>query len=69
MSLTCPFCARETPAEALVCGSCARDIAIPASLIAERDDLRQKRDLVRDQLARTRAELERLRHRSTPRMR
>jgi hypothetical protein len=67
MPLNCPFCARETPAEALVCGSCGRDIAIPASLIAERDDLLQKRDLVRDELARTRAELDRLRHRSNPR--
>jgi hypothetical protein len=60
MSTNCPFCTRESPANALVCSSCGRDIAIPASLIAERDDLLQKRDFVREQLLRTRAELDRM---------
>jgi hypothetical protein len=44
----------------LVCGSCARDIAVPASLIAERDDLARKRDMVRQELEKARSELERL---------
>jgi hypothetical protein len=61
MPAICPFCARENPAAAVVCGSCARDVAIPPSLIAERDDLLRKRDAVREELSRTREELERLR--------
>jgi hypothetical protein len=57
---SCPFCTRDNPAEAIVCGACGRDIAVPAQLLAERDDLIRKRDHVRDELSRTRAELERL---------
>jgi len=55
--MRCPFCARENPEQALVCSSCARDIAIPPSLIAERDDLVRKRDEARDELARARAQV------------
>jgi len=62
MSAICPFCTRENPSNALVCGSCARDIAIPPSLIAERDDLLRKRDAAREELSRVKAELERLKH-------
>jgi hypothetical protein len=58
---SCPFCTRDNPADAIVCGACARDIAVPASLLAERDELIRKRDHVRDELLRTRAELEQLR--------
>jgi len=57
---SCPFCTRDNPAAAIVCGACGRDIAVPPSLLAERDDLIRKRDHVRDELLRTRAELERL---------
>lgn len=64
MSAICPFCTRENPSNALVCGSCARDIAIPPSLIAERDDLLRKRDTAREELSRTNAELERFKHRT-----
>jgi hypothetical protein len=68
MPAICPFCTRENPSNALVCGGCARDIAIPPSLIAERDDLLRKRNTAREELSRIRAELERLkrptRHRS-----
>jgi hypothetical protein len=60
MSASCPFCTRENPANALVCGDCARDIVIPAPLIAERDDLLRKRDLARQELSGIRAEIERL---------
>jgi len=59
--MLCPFCRSENHAGALVCNSCSRDIAIPVSLLAERDDLARKRDLVRDELARARDELEGLR--------
>jgi hypothetical protein len=61
MTATCPFCALEIPAEAIVCGNCSRDIAIPPSLIAERDNLLRKRDSVQEELQKTRDELDRLR--------
>jgi hypothetical protein len=51
----------------LVCSACARDIAIPPGLIAERDDLLRKRDLVRDALRRARQEIETIRNRRKPR--
>jgi hypothetical protein len=56
----CPFCLTENAANALVCASCARDIAIPPSLIAERDDLVRKCDSVREELSRVRGEIENL---------
>lgn len=59
----CPFCAQPNAAHALVCSSCARDIAVPASLIAERDELLRKRDKVRNELTAAKAELEQLRRR------
>ena len=61
--MTCPFCLRENALEALVCNSCGRDIAVPKSLIDERDDLARKRDIVRHELMKAKAELEQLRHR------
>lgn len=59
--MICPFCLKENAAKALVCCSCSRDIAVPESLIAERDDLARKRDIVRADLLAARAELEALR--------
>jgi len=49
--------------EALVCGSCSREIAVPQSLIAERDELARKRDSLRQALDQARGELEALRRR------
>ena len=60
MSMICPFCTRENASNALVCSTCARDIAVPVSLIAERDDLIRKRDAVRDELTRAKGELDAL---------
>ena len=54
----CPYCQAENADGALVCASCARDIAVPATLIAERDDLLRKRDQLRDELTRARNEVE-----------
>ena len=34
--MDCPFCLTENAMNALVCCSCARDIVVPASLMAER---------------------------------
>jgi hypothetical protein len=63
MSMMCPFCLQENAADALVCAACSRDIAVPASLLAERDDLARKRDSVRQQLIEGRAALEALKRR------
>ena len=62
--MMCPFCLKENAANALVCESCARDIAVPDQLLAERDDLARKRDIVRRDLMTARAELEQLSHRN-----
>jgi hypothetical protein len=61
MSKICPFCAQENASAALVCISCARDIAVPVSLIDERDDLVRKRDAVREALLAAKRDLESLR--------
>ena len=63
MPMNCPYCRSENADAALVCASCSRDIAIPATLIAERDELLRKRDLLRDELRQARAELEAIRGR------
>jgi hypothetical protein len=61
MPMMCPFCAQENASAALVCAACSRDIAVPASLIAERDELVRKRDAAREELSRAKRELEALR--------
>jgi hypothetical protein len=58
MSIMCPFCVQENASAALVCVACSRDIAVPASLINERDDLIRKRDVAREELSRAKRELE-----------
>jgi hypothetical protein len=67
MPAICPFCASENAPNALVCGSCSRDIAAPAWLMAERDDLARKRDMVREELKRVRGELDALKRNRKPR--
>ena len=59
--MICPFCLQENALKALICCSCARDIAVPEQLIAERDNLARKRDIVRAELLAARAELEAVR--------
>ena len=56
--MTCPFCESENAASALVCAACGRDIAVPESLLAERDGLLRKRDTLRQELAAATAELQ-----------
>ena len=65
--MTCPYCQSANAEGALVCASCARDIAVPATLIAERDDLRRKRDELRDELRQARDEVEAIMRRRKPR--
>jgi hypothetical protein len=60
MSITCPFCAQGNASAALVCASCSRDIAVPVSLIDERDDLVRKRDAAREELSKAKRALEEL---------
>ena len=57
----------EIIAGRLVCVSCSRDIAVPPALLAERDDLRRKRDLIRGELQKARGELEMIRTRNRSR--
>jgi hypothetical protein len=56
--VTCPYCRAGNSEGALVCAACGRDIAVPATLIAERDDLLRKREELRDELKRARDEIE-----------
>jgi hypothetical protein len=61
--MNCPYCSSENAADALACASCSRDIAVPRSLIAERDELLRKRDQLREELRQARSELEAIRQR------
>jgi len=61
--MKCPYCQCENVESALVCSACSRDIAVPATLIAERDDLLRKRERLRDELRHARTEIERIRSR------
>jgi hypothetical protein len=61
MAMMCPFCAQENASAALVCATCSRDIAVPVSLIEERDELIRKRDAAREELSKAKRELEALR--------
>jgi hypothetical protein len=67
--MICPYCLSENASNTLVCRICSRDIAVPDTLIAERDDLLRKRDLIRGELSRARAELELIRTRDHRRRR
>jgi hypothetical protein len=57
MAVRCPFCAGDANEEALVCPTCNRDIAVPASLRAEHEQLLRKRDRLRLELAEAKAQL------------
>ena len=56
--MICPFCESDNASSAPVCAACGRDIAVPKSLLAERDELVLKRDTLHQQLAAASAELE-----------
>ena len=59
----CPYCLSQNAEGTLVCVICSRDIAIPATLMAERDELLRKRDIIREELHRARREIETIRTR------
>jgi hypothetical protein len=63
MPMMCPYCLQENDVKARVCSCCGRDIAVPETLLAERDDLLRKRDVLHGELKAARAELEQLQHR------
>jgi hypothetical protein len=56
--MNCPYCRSEVEADVLVCAACCRDIAVPSTLVAERDELLRKRQALRDELQRARKEIE-----------
>jgi hypothetical protein len=55
--MSCLYCLSENVEGALACVTCSRDIAIPASLVAGRSDLLQKRESIRRELHRARGHL------------
>ena len=61
--MKCPYCRSENAEDALACVACSRDIAVPATLIAERDDLLRKREMLVEELRRARKEIEAIRMR------
>jgi hypothetical protein len=63
VTMTCPYCRSQHADEALVCSACARDVAIPASLLAERDALLRKRHMIQDELHKAEAEIAMLKRR------
>jgi hypothetical protein len=65
--MNCTYCGSENTQGALVCATCSRDIAIPLTLIAERDELLRKRDLLLNELRHARNEIETIRSRRKPR--
>ena len=65
--MNCPYCRSENADDSLVCATCSRDIAVPPTLIAERDELLRKRDLLLDELRRARSEIEMMKSRRTSR--
>jgi DNA-binding transcriptional regulator YiaG len=56
--MSCPFCQSDNASSVLVCATCGRDIAVPESLVLERDALLRKRDVLREALAIATSELE-----------
>ena len=65
--MNCPYCMAEYTEGRLVCAICSRDIAVPPALLAERDVLKRKRDLVRDELQKAKDELKMILARNTSR--
>jgi len=63
----CPYCQAETVKGRLVCVACSRDIAVPPALLAERDELKRKRDMIRGELQKARDELDMIRARNKSR--
>lgn len=59
--MKCFYCQSDNMGDALVCADCARDIAVPTALIAERDELLRKRDNLLEELRRARREIETIR--------
>lgn len=58
--MLCPLCATDNDDRALVCRSCARDIAVPPGLLAERDMLLAKREGLVHELEQAHARLHKL---------
>lgn len=59
--MKCPYCGSGHAEGALACAACGRDIAVPATLIAERDDLLRKREELRDELRRAKDQVDAIR--------
>jgi len=62
--MKCPFCHSENADDVLVCTACSRDIAIPASLVAERDELLRKREMIAEEIRKAESEIAMIRSRA-----
>jgi hypothetical protein len=65
--MTCPFCQSENVEGTLVCVTCSRDIAVPPTLLAERDELLRKRNMIEGELRKARDKLDMIRTRKNSR--
>jgi hypothetical protein len=65
--MICPYCLSLNAEATLVCVSCSRDIAVPATLVSERDELLRKRDVIREELLKAQREVEMIRLRKQSR--
>jgi hypothetical protein len=65
--MNCPYCQSQNADQAMVCRACARDIAVPAQLKAERDELLRKREIIHDELRKAEAEIAMIRSREKAR--
>ena len=65
--ITCPYCLSLNVEGTLVCVTCSRDIAIPSTLVSERDELLRKRDIIHQDLLKARREIEMIRSRKQSR--
>jgi hypothetical protein len=65
--MICPYCLSLSAEATLVCVSCSRDIAVPATLVSERDELLRKRDVIREELLKAQREVEMIRLRKQSR--
>ena len=60
--MECPFCAEKVKHEAIACSHCSRDLRVVRPVLLEIEDLVFELDKLRQELDRTGARLERLKH-------
>jgi len=64
--MECPFCGGAVKGDALACRHCARDLGVPASLLEENRELKNKVKQLHASIAEAETELKRLKSRAFP---